>query len=283
MGGWTAVGGCGAGRRRAWEGAVLPEQLCCLPAFPQRQPREPARLPASAPAALALPSPPSISHHCPRFFSSHAGDREAVWPLRRPACAAVPHAPPHLYCPAQAAGEGFGSFDILTDEAVRQGLKELSNWPTYPQARRRLPAAGCWASGAGRRALGAAAAAVGTLTPCRAAAPLALAPARPCPCRAARTHQHPSAHLPNHPTASPNQTGVRQGRAAGRLRHRAGDGGGGGAQGDDRRDEGAHVRRPTRQLARGGTAKASKSCRAGTPWRPPSALLVRVPACMLVT
>ncbi|CAI5513074.1 unnamed protein product, partial [Closterium sp. Naga37s-1] len=27
----------------------------------------------------------------------------------------------------------FGSFDILTDEAVRQGLKELSNWPTYPQ------------------------------------------------------------------------------------------------------------------------------------------------------
>ena len=27
----------------------------------------------------------------------------------------------------------FASFDILTDEAVRQGLKELSNWPTFPQ------------------------------------------------------------------------------------------------------------------------------------------------------
>ena len=27
----------------------------------------------------------------------------------------------------------FGSFDILSDDAVRQGLKELSNWPTYPQ------------------------------------------------------------------------------------------------------------------------------------------------------
>lgn len=27
----------------------------------------------------------------------------------------------------------FGSFDILTDESVRQGLKDLSNWPTYPQ------------------------------------------------------------------------------------------------------------------------------------------------------
>ena len=27
----------------------------------------------------------------------------------------------------------FGSFDILTDDEVRQGLKEYSDWPTYPQ------------------------------------------------------------------------------------------------------------------------------------------------------
>ena len=27
----------------------------------------------------------------------------------------------------------FGSFDILTDDTVRQGLKEYSDWPTYPQ------------------------------------------------------------------------------------------------------------------------------------------------------
>ena len=27
----------------------------------------------------------------------------------------------------------FGSFDILTDEKVRQELKTFSNWPTYPQ------------------------------------------------------------------------------------------------------------------------------------------------------
>ena len=27
----------------------------------------------------------------------------------------------------------FGSFDILSDNAVREGLKKLSNWPTYPQ------------------------------------------------------------------------------------------------------------------------------------------------------
>lgn len=27
----------------------------------------------------------------------------------------------------------FGSFDILSDETVRQGLKKHSNWPTYPQ------------------------------------------------------------------------------------------------------------------------------------------------------
>lgn len=27
----------------------------------------------------------------------------------------------------------FSSFDILSDEQVRQGLKKFSNWPTYPQ------------------------------------------------------------------------------------------------------------------------------------------------------
>lgn len=27
----------------------------------------------------------------------------------------------------------FDTFDILTDEEVRQGLKTYSNWPTYPQ------------------------------------------------------------------------------------------------------------------------------------------------------
>lgn len=27
----------------------------------------------------------------------------------------------------------YGSFNILSDEDVRQGLKEYSNWPTYPQ------------------------------------------------------------------------------------------------------------------------------------------------------
>ena len=27
----------------------------------------------------------------------------------------------------------FQTFDILSDEEVRQGLKTFSNWPTYPQ------------------------------------------------------------------------------------------------------------------------------------------------------
>ena len=27
----------------------------------------------------------------------------------------------------------FGTFDILSDEEVRQALKKFSNWPTYPQ------------------------------------------------------------------------------------------------------------------------------------------------------
>jgi Grx4 family monothiol glutaredoxin len=30
-------------------------------------------------------------------------------------------------------GVQFGSFDILSDPAVREGLKSFSNWPTYPQ------------------------------------------------------------------------------------------------------------------------------------------------------
>ncbi|KAJ8867278.1 hypothetical protein PR048_031077 [Dryococelus australis] len=29
----------------------------------------------------------------------------------------------------------YGTFDILSDEAVRQGLKKYSDWPTYPQVR----------------------------------------------------------------------------------------------------------------------------------------------------
>jgi Grx4 family monothiol glutaredoxin len=33
----------------------------------------------------------------------------------------------------QEAGIPFGSFDILTDDTVRQGLKKYSDWPTYPQ------------------------------------------------------------------------------------------------------------------------------------------------------
>lgn len=27
----------------------------------------------------------------------------------------------------------FSSFDVFSDEEVRQGLKTYSNWPTYPQ------------------------------------------------------------------------------------------------------------------------------------------------------
>jgi monothiol glutaredoxin len=30
-------------------------------------------------------------------------------------------------------GVDYGSFNILADESVRQGLKEYSNWPTFPQ------------------------------------------------------------------------------------------------------------------------------------------------------
>ncbi len=33
----------------------------------------------------------------------------------------------------RAVGCDFGSFDVLDDEDVRQGIKEFANWPTIPQ------------------------------------------------------------------------------------------------------------------------------------------------------
>ena len=33
----------------------------------------------------------------------------------------------------QQLGIQFGSFDILSDENIRQGIKEYANWPTIPQ------------------------------------------------------------------------------------------------------------------------------------------------------
>jgi monothiol glutaredoxin len=32
-----------------------------------------------------------------------------------------------------ASGTTFSTFDVLSDPAIRQGLKEYSNWPTFPQ------------------------------------------------------------------------------------------------------------------------------------------------------
>jgi len=33
----------------------------------------------------------------------------------------------------QTCGVEFGSFDVLSDDGVRQGIKEYSSWPTIPQ------------------------------------------------------------------------------------------------------------------------------------------------------
>lgn len=33
----------------------------------------------------------------------------------------------------QALGKSFATFDILQDPELRQGLKEFSQWPTFPQ------------------------------------------------------------------------------------------------------------------------------------------------------
>lgn len=41
-------------------------------------------------------------------------------------------APPDIP-PVYTIGVPFTTFDILSDEEIRQGLKEYSEWPTYPQ------------------------------------------------------------------------------------------------------------------------------------------------------
>jgi monothiol glutaredoxin len=33
----------------------------------------------------------------------------------------------------RACGTQFASFDVLSDDGIRQGIKEFSNWPTIPQ------------------------------------------------------------------------------------------------------------------------------------------------------
>jgi monothiol glutaredoxin len=33
----------------------------------------------------------------------------------------------------RALGTDFGSFDVLSDMEIRQGIKEFANWPTIPQ------------------------------------------------------------------------------------------------------------------------------------------------------
>lgn len=35
-------------------------------------------------------------------------------------------------------GMTFETFDILEDQEIRQGLKDISNWPTYPQVKLRV-------------------------------------------------------------------------------------------------------------------------------------------------
>ena len=44
------------------------------------------------------------------------------------------HIPISLIIPfITETGVEFSTFDIFSDEDIRQGLKKFSNWPTYPQ------------------------------------------------------------------------------------------------------------------------------------------------------
>jgi len=102
------------------------------------------------------------------------------------------------------------------DEAVRQGLKALSNWPTYPQAR----------AAAGR------ACRAGPAVHCACAAPFCGCWRRVAPCTP----------LPTCWARVPLLTGVRPGGAAGWLRHHHADEGGGRVEAGSGGDAAPHAR-----------------------------------------
>ncbi|CAI5934267.1 unnamed protein product [Closterium sp. NIES-64] len=87
--------------------------------FPPSSPLLPPLFPPSSP-----PLPPLFPMACPHGLAllSQGTPEEPRCGFSRKVVDAL-----------TSEGISFGSFDILTDEAVRQGLKELSNWPTYPQ------------------------------------------------------------------------------------------------------------------------------------------------------
>lgn len=95
---------------------------------------------------MQFPSAGRLQHGevcCNMFWFSNAGSKASkscIWtPIKWvPWLQGNPDAPrcgfsQKVVTALRSIGVSFDTFDILTDEEVRQGLKEYSQWPTYPQ------------------------------------------------------------------------------------------------------------------------------------------------------
>jgi Grx4 family monothiol glutaredoxin len=84
---------------------------------------------SSSPSAAASPPPPTIEERLKLLLN-----QQRVMLFLK----GVPSAPRcgfsrQIVEMLDSIDASYGAFDILQDEEVRQGLKEYSDWPTYPQ------------------------------------------------------------------------------------------------------------------------------------------------------
>ncbi len=121
---------------QAWERAGDAKATLCEDSMRTRE----VPCVASAPACHALT--PGAPAHCEAVIPSLAapGTHALVLLPAGGWAQGTPEAPrcgfsARVVDALRGAGVRFGAFDILADDAVRQGLKKLSDWPTYPQAR----------------------------------------------------------------------------------------------------------------------------------------------------
>ncbi|KXZ47964.1 hypothetical protein GPECTOR_31g326 [Gonium pectorale] len=116
----------GEGFRAASKAAVA------APGAPAAAAAAPAPAPAPAPAAAAVEDPAAVRERIKALLSGPSAPAVMLFMKgspQEPRCGFSRRVVEAL----QSEGIEFGSFDILQDEAIRQGLKEYGNWPTYPQ------------------------------------------------------------------------------------------------------------------------------------------------------
>ncbi|GBF98819.1 monothiol glutaredoxin [Raphidocelis subcapitata] len=108
--------------------AAAPKAAAAPAAAPQQQQQQPAAPAAAAPAAGGA-APAALAARLEALVKSEPVMLFMKGSPEAPRCGFSRKVVEAL----RSEGLEFGTFDILSDEAVRQGLKEYSHWPTYPQ------------------------------------------------------------------------------------------------------------------------------------------------------